>query len=279
MKRPIRRPPLNVRIPPMNAAANAPRSTPGSGATPGPRTTVDPGEVERFSAMAAEWWDPRGKFSPLHKFNPVRLAYIRDALCDRWGRDPMAERPLEGIRILDVGCGGGLIAEPLARLGAEVVGIDASERNVKTAATHALETGTAVDYRVGTAEALAATGERFDVVLALEIVEHVADVDLLLTAITTLTKQDGLLFMATVNRTAKSFVMAIVGAEYVLRWLPRGTHDWRKFIRPSELATGLRQLGFGIKNLTGLVYNPMTDRFSLAERDVDVNYMLYAARD
>lgn len=245
----------------------------------GGRTTVDPGEIERFSAIAAEWWDPHGKFRPLHKFNPTRLAYIRDAVCARFGRDPKAPRPLEGLRIVDVGCGGGLIAEPLARLGATVLGIDAAERNVKTAAAHAAETGVDVAYRATTAEDLAAEGQSFDVVLALEIVEHVADVDLFLDALAAMVRPGGMLFLATLNRTPKSFLFAIVGAEYVLRWLPRGTHDWKKFIRPSELAGGVRRTGLSVGDMTGVVFNPLTDRFSLAPRDLDVNYMLWAARD
>jgi len=250
----------------------------GHSHSPAPRTTVDPGEVERFSAMAAEWWDPNGKFRPLHRFNPVRLAYIRDAICTRWARDPGELRPLQGLRILDVGCGGGLIAEPLARLGATVIGIDAAERNVKTAASHAAETGVPVEYRHGTAEDLADSGDSFDVVLAMEIVEHVADIDLFLGALARLTRPGGLLFMATLNRTPKSFLMAIVGAEYVLRWLPRGTHDWRKFLRPSELVGGLRRHDLLVEDMTGLTYNPLSDRFALAPKDLDVNYMLRATK-
>lgn len=242
------------------------------------RTTVDAGEIERFSAIAAEWWDPRGKFRPLHKLNPLRLAYIRDAVCTHLGRDPLAPKPLAGVRIVDVGCGGGLIAEPLARMGAEVVGIDAAERNVKTAAAHAAEGGVAVDYRATTAEALAAAGETFDVVVAMEIVEHVADVDLFLDALTRLARPGGTLFMSTINRTPRSWLFAIVGAEYVLRWLPRGTHEWRKFLRPSELINGLRRHGADVAEVKGVVYSPINDRFTLDSKDLDVNYMLYAVR-
>ena len=261
------------------SGTNGHGSGPGPEAVTTPRTTVDPAEIARFSAIAAEWWDPRGKFRPLHKFNPVRLGYIRDAVCARFGRDPRAARPLEGLRLVDVGCGGGLLAEPLARLGATVVGIDAAERNVKTAAAHAAETGVDVDYRATTAEDLAASGETFDVVLALEIVEHVADVDLFLDSLAVLVRPGGMLFLATLNRTPKSFAFAIVGAEYVLRWLPRGTHDWRKFIRPSELAAGVRRTGLTVGDITGVGYNPISDRFALTPRDLDVNYMLWAARD
>lgn len=253
--------------------AQATRSTTASA-----RTTVDDAEIARFSAIAAEWWDPTGKFKPLHKFNPVRLAYIRDTVCRHLGRDPLAPSPLSGVRIVDVGCGGGLIAEPLARLGAEVVGIDAAERNVKTAAAHAAETGVTVDYRATTAEDLAASGETFDVVLALEIVEHVADVDLFIDSLVRLVRPGGLVFMATINRTPKSYLFAIVGAEYVLRWLPRGTHEWKKFPRPSELIGGLRRHGAEVVEVTGVVYNPISDRFSLSANDLSVNYMLHAVQ-
>lgn len=241
-------------------------------------TTVDPGEIQRFSAIAAEWWDEAGKFRPLHKLNPVRLEYIRDRLCAHFGRDPLAPQPLKGLRLVDIGCGGGLLSEPLARMGADVVGIDAAERNVKTAATHAAETGTPVDYRHTTAEDLVAAGETFDAVLSLEVVEHVADVPLFLESLAALMKPEGLLVMATLNRTPKSYLMAIIGAEYVLRWLPRGTHDWRKFLKPSELAAGLRATGLAVREVMGLTYSPLSDRFRLDARDLDVNYLLWASR-
>ncbi|TWB22756.1 3-demethylubiquinone-9 3-methyltransferase [Nitrospirillum amazonense] len=241
-------------------------------------TTVDPGEIQRFSAIAAEWWDEAGKFRPLHKLNPVRLEYLRDRICAHFGRDPLAPQPLRGLRLVDIGCGGGLLSEPLARMGADVVGIDAAERNVKTAATHAMETGTPVDYRHTTAEDLVAAGETFDAVLSLEVVEHVADVPLFLDSLAALMKPDGLLAMATLNRTPKSYLMAIIGAEYVLRWLPRGTHDWRKFLRPSELAAGLRATGLTVREVMGLVYSPFNDSFRLDARDLDVNYLLWASR-
>jgi 2-polyprenyl-6-hydroxyphenyl methylase/3-demethylubiquinone-9 3-methyltransferase len=243
------------------------------------RTTIDQGEIERFSRIAAEWWDPAGKFKPLHKFNPVRLAYIRDAICAAHGRDPKAPRPLEGIRIVDVGCGGGLLSEPLARLGASVTGVDAAEKNVKTAAAHAAETGVTVDYRATTAEALVAAGEQFDVVLAMEIVEHVADVDLFLDAVGKLARPGGLVFMATLNRTAKGWLLGVVAAEYVLGWLPRGTHDWKKFLRPSELVGGLRQAGVAVRDISGVAYNPISDKFSLSPKDLDVNYLLWGVRE
>ncbi|HYE48491.1 MAG TPA: bifunctional 2-polyprenyl-6-hydroxyphenol methylase/3-demethylubiquinol 3-O-methyltransferase UbiG [Azospirillaceae bacterium] len=253
-------------------------STASPNPTPGP-TTIDPEEVRRFGAIAAEWWDPMGKFRPLHRLNPIRLAYIRDALCARYGRDPLSPRPLAGLRLVDVGCGGGLLSEPLSRMGAEVVGVDAAEENVKTAAAHAAQTGAAVDYRHTTAEALAAAGETFDAVVAMEIIEHVADVALFLRSCAALMRPEGVLFLATLNRTPKSFALGIVAAEYVLGWLPRGTHDWKRFLRPSEIAAGLRPLGLGVRDLAGITYDPLRDRFSLDRRDLDVNYMLWATRD
>ena len=240
--------------------------------------TVDPEDIARFSAIAAEWWDPTGKFRPLHRLNPLRLTYIRDTVCARLGRDPLAPEPLKGLRVVDIGCGGGLLSEPVARMGATVVGVDAAEKNVKTAAAHAAETGTPVDYRATTAEALAASGERFDVVLAMEVIEHVADVDLFVKSLSQLLAPGGVLFLATLNRTPKSFALAIVGAEYILRWLPRGTHNWRQFLRPSELAAAVRAHGLAIKNLTGLTYSPLSDEFKLNARDLDVNYMAWAER-
>ena len=246
--------------------------------SPSPAGTVDPADVARFSAIAAEWWDPAGKFRPLHRLNPLRLAYIRDTVCARLGRDPLAPQPLKGLRVVDIGCGGGLLSEPLARMGAEMVGIDASEKNIRTAATHAAETGTAVDYRATTAEALAAEGERFDVVLAMEVIEHVADVELFVRSLAGLLAPGGALFLSTLNRTPKSYALGIVAAERILRWLPRGTHDWRKFIRPSEMAALLRGTGLEIKGLTGVTYSPFADEFRLNARDLDVNYMGWAER-
>lgn len=234
--------------------------------------SVDPDEVARFSALAEAWWDPLGKFRPLHKLNPVRLAYVRDKICARLGRDPKTERPLDGLTILDIGCGGGLLCEPLARLGAEVVGIDASARNIEIAAAHAATSGLTIDYRACTAETLVEEARQFDVVLNMEVVEHVADVAAFLSASLALLKRDGLMVLATLNRTPQSFALAIIGAEYVLRWLPRGTHDWRKFLRPSELAARLRTAGGAIRELAGIRYSPLSDRFSLSD-DLSVNYM------
>ncbi|WP_422001512.1 bifunctional 2-polyprenyl-6-hydroxyphenol methylase/3-demethylubiquinol 3-O-methyltransferase UbiG [Reyranella sp.] len=247
------------------------------------QTTVDPGEIERFSRIAAEWWDPAGKFAPLHRLNPVRIGYVRDRVARHWQRDPLSAGalspgPLSGLSLLDIGCGGGLISEPMARLGAEVTGIDAAERNVAVAALHAEGQALAIDYRPTTAEALAATGAQFDVVLALEIVEHVADVDLFLSSCGRLVKPGGLLFLSTLNRTAKAWALAIAGAEYVLGWLPRGTHDWRKFLKPSEVVRRLSAGGIETEEIVGVVYSPLSRAWSLNKRDLDVNYMLYGTK-
>jgi 2-polyprenyl-6-hydroxyphenyl methylase/3-demethylubiquinone-9 3-methyltransferase len=239
---------------------------------PAAGASVDPEEVARFAAMAEAWWDPAGKFAPLHRFNPVRIAFIRDRVTARLGRDPRDPRPLQGVRLLDIGCGGGLLAEPMARLGATVTGIDAAGRNVEVARLHAREADLEIDYRHATVESLAEAGEQFDVVLNMEVVEHVADRDAFLGACAAVLAPDGVMFVATLNRTAKAFALAIVGAEYVLGWLPRGTHDWRKFVRPSELAAALRPHGLRIAELAGVSYNPLADRWSLG-RDIGVNYL------
>jgi len=240
--------------------------------------SVDPDEVAKFAALAEEWWDPDGKFRPLHRLNPVRLRFIRDHLCRRFNRDSEAARPLAGLRLVDIGCGGGLLCEPLARLGARVTGIDAAERNIAVAALHAEESGLEIDYRHASAEALAAAGESFDAVLNMEVVEHVADVAAFLSASAALLAPGGAMILATLNRTPKSFLLAIVGAEYVLRWLPRGTHDWRRFLRPSELAGHLRSAGLEVTELTGVVYNPLNDSWRQT-RNLDVNYMVLAVKD
>ena len=240
-------------------------------------TTVDPREVERFAALAAEWWNPRGKMKVLHKFNPVRLAYVREKLVAHFGRDPRAIRPLEGLRLLDIGCGGGLLCEPLARMGATVVGIDPAERNVRIAALHAQESGVPVDYRATTAEDLADSGERFDVVMAMEVVEHVADVDLFLRRSAEMVKPGGLMCAATLNRTKRSFALAIVGAEYVLGWLPRGTHDWNRFVTPDELQAALESGGLNVIDREGVIFNPLADEWRRSG-DTAVNYVMLAER-
>ena len=241
--------------------------------TPGD-TSVDPAEIAKFAAMADAWWDPEGKFRPLHRLNPTRLAYIRDSAAARFGRDPMGPKPLAGLRLIDIGCGGGLLCEPLTRLGAKVTGIDAGQRNIAIAQRHAGESELEIDYRETTAEALAAAGERFDVVLSMEVVEHVSEPAGFMAACARLVAPGGLLIVATLNRTAKSFAFAIVGAEYLLRWLPRGTHDWRRFMRPSEVTALVRPQGLTLAEAVGVVYSPLADKWRLAKEDLDVNYML-----
>jgi 2-polyprenyl-6-hydroxyphenyl methylase/3-demethylubiquinone-9 3-methyltransferase len=239
--------------------------------------TVDETEVARFSAMAAGWWDPRGKMRMLHRLNPVRLAFIKEAACRQFGRDVKRLDALTGMRILDIGCGAGILSEPLARMGAEVVGADPSAANIAAAKQHAEQAGLAIDYRATTIEALAVSDERFEAVLAMEVVEHVADVTLFLKQCAQLVKPGGILIVATINRTLKSFALAIIGAEYVLRWLPRGTHRWDKFVTPNELAAALERCGLTVIDETGVIYNPLADRWQIAS-DMDVNYSMTAQK-
>ncbi|MEM7660775.1 MAG: bifunctional 2-polyprenyl-6-hydroxyphenol methylase/3-demethylubiquinol 3-O-methyltransferase UbiG [Pseudomonadota bacterium] len=242
------------------------------------RPSIDADEVAKFTAIADEWWDPKGKFRPLHKFNPTRLGFIRDKAEAHFGLDKAAREPLKGLRLLDIGCGGGLVSEPMARLGASVTGIDASEANIKTALTHAKTSNLDIDYRAGTVEGLAEAGEPpFDIVLNLEVVEHVANPADFLTTSANLLAPGGLMILATLNRTAKAFALAIVGAEYVLGWLPRGTHEWNKFLKPEELAAPLRAAGLAPDPAIGVAYNPLTDAWALS-KDPSVNYMLVATR-
>ncbi|MCA1909455.1 MAG: bifunctional 2-polyprenyl-6-hydroxyphenol methylase/3-demethylubiquinol 3-O-methyltransferase UbiG [Magnetospirillum sp.] len=240
----------------------APQSRPG---------TASAEEVARFTAMAEEWWDPAGKFRPLHRFNPVRLSFIRREMAVHFGRDPQAARPFEGLTLLDVGCGGGLLSEPLARMGFSVTGIDAGERNVAVARIHAEKSGVAVEYRVGGPEDV--EPESFDVVLSMEVIEHVPDPARFIALAAGALKPGGVFLGATLNRTAKSYLMAVIGAEYVLRWLPRGTHDWKKFVRPSEFATFLRQAGIETKAFRGMEFKPLSDEW-VETMNLDVNYML-----
>jgi 2-polyprenyl-6-hydroxyphenyl methylase/3-demethylubiquinone-9 3-methyltransferase len=239
--------------------------------------TIDDDEVARFSRLASQWWDPRGPMAALHKFNPVRLAYIRDRVAGHFGRETKRLDSLAGLRILDIGCGGGILCEPLARLGASVVGADPSTSNITVAQQHASQAGLVIDYRDTAAEELAKSGETFDVVLAMEVVEHVADVGLFVELAATLVKPGGLLFVATLNRTAKSFALAIVGAEYILRWLPRGTHQWDKFVTPNELEIAIEQAGVRVTDEAGVIYNLLADRWQLSA-DMDVNYMVAAEK-
>ncbi len=236
-------------------------------------STVDPQEIAKFEAMAAEWWDPNGKFKPLHMMNPCRLDYIVGQIAAEFGRDRTAPRAFEGLRILDIGCGGGLLCEPLARLGAEVVGADAAERNIPVAKLHAEQSGLEIDYRHTTAEAIAAGGERFDVVLAMEVVEHVADPQDFLTVCASLLKPGGLTIVSTLNRNPKSYLMAIIGAEQIMRWLPKGTHDWAKFITPDELFGLLEKAGVDPVDRKGFVFNPLGWSWSISDRDLSVNYV------
>lgn len=235
--------------------------------------TVDPAEVAKFEAMAAEWWDPNGKFKPLHMLNPCRLDYITTQIAAEFGRDLKAAQPFAGLRLLDIGCGGGLLSEPMARLGAQVVGADAAARNIPVAQLHAEQMGLKIDYRHTPAEALAEAGEQFDIVLNMEVIEHVADPQGFLTTCQTLLKPGGLMICSTLNRNPKSFMMAIVGAEWVMRWLPKGTHEWHKFITPDELYTLIRTAGLDPVDRKGMVFNPAAWRWSLSDRDLSVNYV------
>ncbi|MGD9742468.1 MAG: bifunctional 2-polyprenyl-6-hydroxyphenol methylase/3-demethylubiquinol 3-O-methyltransferase UbiG [Dongiaceae bacterium] len=255
----------------------SPSTDPAAAPRDGPAldsASVDPSEIAKFQALADGWWDPNGKMRPLHRLNPVRLAYIRDRVAAHFGRDPKADRPLAGLRLLDIGCGGGLLSEPMARLGAIVVGVDAAERSIAIARHHAGISGLEIDYRATTAEALAEAGERFDIVLNTEVIEHVADPETFLGTTLELLNPGGAMVLSTINRTAKAFALAIVGAEYLLGWLPRGTHDWRRFLRPSEIATILRKRGARFSDLVGVSYNPIADQWRIG-RDLDVNYMAF----
>jgi 2-polyprenyl-6-hydroxyphenyl methylase / 3-demethylubiquinone-9 3-methyltransferase len=236
-------------------------------------SSIDPSEVEKFSKMAAEWWNPKGKFGVLHVFNPVRLDYIKEQVCARLARDPLERTPFTGLRFLDIGCGGGLLCEPMARLGASVVGVDPSEKNIKTASVHANEMELDIDYRASTAEALTAAGEKFDVILNMEVIEHVSDPEAFIASCTNMLKPGGLMFVATLNRTLKSFALGIVGAEYVLGWLPKGTHQWEKFIKPDELKQWLASNKCEVKAESGVTYHPLANQWKKS-KDMDVNYMV-----
>jgi 2-polyprenyl-6-hydroxyphenyl methylase/3-demethylubiquinone-9 3-methyltransferase len=237
--------------------------------------SIDPAEVAKFSALAAEWWDPAGKFAPLHKFNPVRLGFIRDTAGAHFGRQGL--KPFQGLTLLDIGCGGGLLSEPMARLGFAVLGADASEKNVKTAAAHAVATGIEIDYRVSTAESLVVDGPAFDVVLNMEVIEHVADLPGFLGACARLVKPGGLMFIASLNKTLKSLALAKIAAEYVLRWLPPGTHDWNRFVEPRLLQAMLEEAGLKVLKTQGVAFDPLAWDWRLSG-DTDVNYMMVAGK-
>ena len=238
-------------------------------------SSVDPAEVEKFARAAAEWWDPKGKFRPLHVFNPVRLKFIRTVAAEHFGRDEKALTPFGGLTLLDIGCGGGLLSEPMARIGFTVLGADASDRNVRTAATHAAGSGLALDYRCVTAEALADEGGAFDAILNMEVVEHVADLGGFLKSCAALLKPGGFMLVATLNRTLKSLALAKIGAEYVLRWLPAGTHDWNRFVKPADLQRLLEEAGLSVTRLQGVAFDPLRWDWRLSS-DTDVNYMMVA---
>ena len=240
-------------------------------------TTVDSAEVSQFDRLAATWWDERGPMATLHKFNPVRLAYIRDQAALHFGRDTGKAGCLNGLRMLDIGCGGGILSEPLARLGAAMVGADPAQKNIEVARRHAEQGGLSIDYRATNAETLAEAGERFDVVLAMEVVEHVTDVGLFVRRCAEMVRPGGMMVAATLNRTMKSFALAIVGAEYVLRWLPRGTHQWSKFVTPDELESAMSHADLRVVDERGVIYNLLKDAWQLSD-DMDVNYMLTSVK-
>jgi 2-polyprenyl-6-hydroxyphenyl methylase/3-demethylubiquinone-9 3-methyltransferase len=241
-------------------------------------SNLDREEIAKFAKQAGAWWDYDGPYKPLHRINPVRLTYIRDALCRRFGREPKAAASLKGLSVLDIGCGGGIVAEPLARLGAEMTGIDPAPENIEAAKAHAAGMRLSITYRATTAEELAASGAVFDAVLLLEVVEHVPDVPAFLKSVAPLVKPGGILVLSTLNRTLKAYALAIVGAELILRWLPAGTHQWDRFVTPDELRLALRRAGLKPIDTTGMVYDPLADEWSLA-RDTDVNYLATAIRD
>lgn len=248
--------------------------------TPPSSPSIDPAEVAKFAAMAEDWWNPQGKFKPLHKFNPTRLQFIRDTACERFGRKPSDPQPLSGLRLLDIGCGGGLLSEPMTRMGAKVTAVDATAPNIKTAMVHARQVGLEIDYRHGTAEGLLAAGEGpFDIVLNMEVVEHVADAAAFLRNTARLVAPGGLMFIATINRTPRALAFAIIGAERILRWLPEGTHDYDKLVKPSEIQAALStEAGIKLDDPVGVAYNPLTDKWSLG-RDTAINYMVVARRE
>jgi 2-polyprenyl-6-hydroxyphenyl methylase/3-demethylubiquinone-9 3-methyltransferase len=242
-------------------------------------SSIDPADVARFSAQAAEWWDARGPFAPLHKFNPARLKFVRDRTAERFGRDIRTRAPFTGLSLLDIGCGGGLIAEPMRRLGFAVTAVDASSENIGTARAHAAEQGLDIAYRAATIEQLEAEGAGpFDVVLTLEVIEHVADPEAFIRACSRLVAPGGMMIVATLNRTLKALALGKIAAEYVLGWVPPGTHDWRQFLKPEEIRLMLSQEPLAVSGPFGLAYDPLADRWSEGD-DTDINYMMVATRD
>ena len=242
-------------------------------------SSIDSAEIARFSRHAEDWWNPQGALRPLHKLNPARLEYVRDQICGHFARKTGARDVLKGLTVLDIGCGGGLLCEPLARLGAKVTGLDASAEAINAARQHAEKSELDITYVCGSVEDFAQTANRYDVITALEILEHVADINSFLKGAARLLKPGGILLLSTVNRTAKSYLLGIVAAEYILRWVPKGTHDWRKFIRPSELAAHLQKTGLEVTDITGMTYAPLNDSFHLRQGGVAVNYLMAAVKE
>ncbi len=242
-------------------------------------TTIDPSEIEKFEAMAAEWWDEGGKFKPLHMLNPCRLEYISAQIAAEFARDRKTDAPFKGLRILDIGCGGGLLCEPMARLGADVVGVDAAAGNIPVAEIHAKKSGLKIDYRHDTAENIAAAGEQFDAILNMEVIEHVADPQAYMNACATLLKPGGIMLCSTINRNAKSYLMAIIGAEHIMRWLPKGTHEWDKFITPDELYAHIETAGLKPVDRKGFVFNPLTWDWFISDKDLSVNYVTASIKE
>ena len=240
--------------------------------------SANPEDVARFTAMADAWWDPQGKFRPLHQINPVRVEFILDNVCRHFGLDPKAEMPFKGLDVLDVGCGGGLLSEPIARLGANMTSIDAGDKNIEIAKIHAKQSGLDIEYLNILPEDLAAQGRTFDFVLNMEVIEHVADPELFMAASTSVLKDKGCMVLSTMNRNLKSLLLGKFAAEYILRWLPKGTHDWKKFLKPSELAHLVRPHGLDFTDLQGIVYNPLQDSWALSKTDLDVNYLAFAEK-
>jgi 2-polyprenyl-6-hydroxyphenyl methylase/3-demethylubiquinone-9 3-methyltransferase len=241
-------------------------------------STVDSAEVAQFDKLAGEWWDENGALRPLHKLNPARIGYLKAQICVQFRRDAESFTPLTGLTLADIGCGGGLVTEPMCRLGATVTGVDAAKDNIKIAKQHAQSHGLDIDYQATTVEALAQKKQQFDVVLALEIIEHVSDPALFLESCAALVKKNGLLIVSTLNRTPKSFLLGIVAAEYILRWVPAGTHQWQKFRKPSEIALPLQSHGMTVGDISGLVYHPLIDQFRIDKNDLAVNYFLTAVK-
>ena len=240
--------------------------------------TANPDEISRFSAMADEWWNPEGVMKPLHKFNPVRLQLLRNNIAAHYGRDLDDINLLNGLDIIDIGCGAGLLSEPMARLGANMTALDAAENNINVARVHAKQAGLTIDYRLGTPETMVDDGRQFDVVLNMEVIEHVDDPAFFMQACAALLKPGGIMFIATLNRTLKSLALAKIGAEYILRWVPAGTHDWRKFVKPSELSRYIRDCGLQLTDITGISYNPVQDKWQPAPHDLDINYLAIATK-